>query len=75
MVYSFACDGVGYVQPSRAVPYVEFPGGTFYTQIYLGQVYWVAVAKRSYEPKPEILHKPEVGGDILAIFEVEGRKK
>ncbi len=75
VIYAFACDGIAYVQPTRAVPYVEFPNGSFQTQIYLGQVYWVAVVKRTFEAKAQLNREPEIGDGILAVVRVEGRKK
>lgn len=75
IIYAFACDGIAYVQPTRAVPYVEFPNGSFQTQIYLGQVYWVAVVKRTFEAKAQLYRELEVGDNIVAVVKVEGRKK
>jgi hypothetical protein len=75
MIYAFACDGIAYVQPTRAIPYVELPNGSFQTQIYLGQVYWVAVVRRAFEPKAQLYREPELDNNIVAIVKVEGRKK
>ena len=68
--------GVLYVQPTVAAPLTAVANGTFSSYIHLGHTYHVLLVKSSFKPKPEIgeADLPRVGGDVIAIVKVPGKK-
>ena len=76
VVYSAACNGVLYVQPTAAAPFTRLSEGLFNSYIHLGHTYYVLLVKDSFKPKPEISEAdvPLVGGEVVAIAKVPGKK-
>ena len=78
VIYSHACNGVLYVQPTVAAPFTNLdPDGAFDSYIHLGHTYYVLLVKAhaAFKPKPKMTEVPEKGGDIVAMAKVRGREK
>jgi hypothetical protein len=78
VIYSHACNGVFYVQPTVAAPFTHLDSdGAFDSYIHLGHTYYVLLVKAdaAFKPKPQMTEVPEKGGDIVAVAKVRGRRK
>jgi hypothetical protein len=75
VIYSLASNGVLYVQPDAATPFTNIAAdGTFEAYIYLGQAYYVLVVEAGFKPAAQTIAIPQRGGNIVAVFRVNGRK-
>ena len=76
LIYSAACNGILYVQPTVAASFTPVLDGRFSSYIHLGHTYYVLLVKITFRPKPEMgeADVPRVGGDIVAIAKVPGKK-
>jgi hypothetical protein len=76
LIYAAACNGVLYVQPTVAASLTTVLDGKFNSYIHLGHTYYVILVKSSFKPKPEMgeADVPRVGGDVIAIAKVPGKK-
>jgi len=75
VIYSQACDGVLYVQPTVMAPLTSIDSrGSFDAYIHLGQTYYVLLVKPDFKPKPQITDIPERGGSIISVVSVRGKK-
>ena len=63
-----------YVQPLITQPYTNIADdGKWETDTHLGQEYAALLVKSNYPPPPQPRVLPQVGGDVLATFRVEGK--
>ena len=75
VIYAFAANGVWYVQPTVASPLTLIDSnGNWENSTYLGRVYGALLVKKTYKPRPTMDALPDVGGDILAVDTVAGKK-
>jgi|ERR1700733_8663625 len=76
VIFALACNGVLYVQPEVAAPFTSLDSeGKFDAFVYLGQAYYVLLVNPGYKPDAQIASIPQKGGDIVAVFKVNGKKK
>lgn len=76
VIFAMACNGVLYVQPEVAAPFTSLDSeGKFDAYVYLGQAYYVLLVNPGYKPEAQITSIPQKGGDIVAVFKVNGKKK
>jgi len=80
VIYSLACNGILYVQPTVAAPFTNLDSdGAFDSIIHLGTTYYVLLVKAdaAFKPKPQMTEAevPGKGGDIVAVAKVRGRRK
>jgi hypothetical protein len=73
VVYCYAA-GMWWVQPFANRYSTPVKNGEWSTPTHLGQAYAALLTRKSWKAPPKLPELPRVGGEILAIREVGGRK-
>ena len=64
-----------YVQPLVADPYTAISSeGAWSNWTHLGTTYAALVVRPSYQPKPETMSLPPVGGDVIAVGQIPAKQ-
>jgi len=74
VVYAFG--NAWYVQPFESAPYTKISTvGKWRTDVHLGSAYAALLVRSWFRPPAFVQELPQIGGDVLAVDKVDGRRK